>query len=202
METSTFDPTRAVVFDLARGQVALEVGNGQPLVGLLLVPTEVMATACGQLDATVVRQLGSALGKAAGTRARARLAQASSSSDSRLDASLEAVVEQLGGELSLGGFGALGIERWGQALVVRVEGYPLAGQGQELLAGYIESALLVLTEREVTAFPLERTAQSLRLLLCSRQAAAKVKGWLLGGSSWGDALASLQSARQDAGGRV
>src|SRR6187551_928606 len=146
METSTFDPTRAVVFDLARGQVALEGGGS-----LLLVPTDVMATACGQLDATIVRQLGSALGKQAGSRARPRLAPAS--------ATLEAIVEQLGGELSLGGFGALSIERWGQALVARIEGYPLAGQGQELLAGFVEGALLVLTEREVTAFPLEGTPQ-------------------------------------------
>jgi hypothetical protein len=189
METSTFDPTRAVVFDLARGQVALEGGGS-----LLLVPTDVMATACSQLDATIVRQLGLALGKQAGARARPRLAPA--------NATLEAIVEQLGGELSLGGFGALSIERWGQALVVRIEGYPLAGQGQELLAGFIEGALLVLTDREVTAFPLERTPQSLRLLLCNRQAATKVKGWLLSGSSWGDALASLQSARQDVGGRL
>jgi hypothetical protein len=188
METSTFDPTRAVVFDLARGQVALEGGGG-----VLLMPTDVMAAACSQLDATLVRQLGAALGKRAGARARPRIAPAS--------ATLEAIVEQLGGELSLGGFGALSIERWGQALVARIEGYPLAAQGQELLAGFIEAALLVLTEREVTAFPLERTAQSLRLLLCSRQAATKVKGWLLAGSSWGDALATLQSARRDAGGR-
>jgi hypothetical protein len=158
------------------------------------MPTDLMAAACRQLDATIVRQLGAALGKRAGGRARARVASAG--------ATLEAIVEQLGGELSLGGFGALNIERWGQALVARIDGYPLAAQGQELLAGFVEAALLLLTDREVTAFPLERTPQSLRLLLCSRQAAAKVKGWLLSGSSWGDALATLQSARQEAGGRL
>lgn len=191
MDTSTFDPTRAVVFDLARGQVALEGGGS-----VLLLPADVVATACSQLDATIVRQLGTALGRQAGARSRTRLGQA-------VGATLEAVVEQLGGELSLGGFGVLSIERWGRALVVRIEGYPLAGQGQELLAGFIEGALLVLAEREVTALPLERTAQSLRLLLCSKAAAARVKGWLLAGASWGDALASLQSARHElAGGMV
>jgi hypothetical protein len=60
----------------------------------------------------------------------------------------------------------------------------------------------LLADRDVTAFPLERTAHSLRLLLCNRQAATKVKGWLLSGSSWGDALASLQATRQDVGGRL
>lgn len=190
METSTFDPTRAVVFDLERGRVALEGGSH-----MLLLPTDVMATACSQLDASVVRQLGAALGKKAGGRARARLGQVQG-------ASLEAIVEQLGGELSLGGFGALSIERWGQALVARIEGYPLAAQGQELLAGFVESAVIALTGRELTAFPLERTAQSLRLLLCSRAAASKVKGWLLAGNSWSEALVALQSPRQDMGGRL
>jgi len=213
METSTFDPTRAVVFDLARGQVALDGGGN-----LLLLPTEVVAAACSQLDATVVRQIGSALGKQAGVRARGRLAQASGvgregGQAASLEATalegltpealtLESIVEQLGGELSLGGFGALTLERWGQALVARIEGYPLAAQGQELLAGFIESALLVLAEREVTAHPLERTAQSLRFLLCSRAAAAKVKGWQLEGSGWADALVALQSPRHDVGRRL
>ena len=208
METSTFDPTRAVVFDLARGQVALDGGGN-----LLLLPTEVVAAACSQLDATVVRQIGSALGKQAGMRARGRLTQAAGASREAVQATsleattleamtLEAIVEQLGGELSLGGFGALSLERWGQALVARIEGYPLAAQGQELLAGFIESALLVLAEREVTAHPLERTAQSLRFLLCSRAAAAKVKGWQLEGSGWADALVSLQAPSRDGGRRL
>jgi hypothetical protein len=191
MDTSTFDPTRAVVFDLARGQVALESGGS-----LLLLPAEVVATACAQLDATIVRQLGAALGKQAGARVRKRLAQAGA-------ASLEQIVEQLAGELSLGGFGSLSVERWGQALVVRVDGYPLAGHGQELLGGYVEGALSASVEREVTAQPLERTAQSLRFLLCNRSAGAKVKAWMLAGSSWGDALAALQGAKNDVvGGRV
>jgi hypothetical protein len=191
METSTFDPTRAVVFDLARGQVALESGGA-----LLLLPTEVMATACAQLDATIVRQLGTALGKQAGARVRSRLAPAAA-------ASLEQIVEQLGGELSLGGFGSLSVERWGQALVARIEGYPLAGHGQELLGGYVEGAIQASVEREVTALPLERTPQSLRLLLGNRAAANKVKSWLLTGSTWGDALAALHGAKSDsAGGRV
>src|SRR5690606_30621466 len=154
-------------------------------------------------DATVVRQLGSVLGKQAGHRARAGVAQAHGEGrDGLREASLEVVVEQLSGELSLGGFGALSLERWGQALVARIEGYPLGAHGQELLAGFVESALLVLTEREVTAHPLERTAQSLRFLLCNRAAAAKVKGWQLAGSSWSEALVALQAPRQDAGGRV
>ncbi|HTV22840.1 MAG TPA: hypothetical protein VMG12_29320, partial [Polyangiaceae bacterium] len=72
----------------------------------------------------------------------------------------------------------------------------------ELLAGFVESAVAALSDRELMAYPLERTAQSLRLLLCSRAAASKVKGWLLAGSSWSEALVALQSPRQDMGGRI
>jgi hypothetical protein len=181
MDTSTFDPTGAVVFDLDRGQVSLEGGGA-----LLLIPAELMASVCGQLEAGVVRQLGVALGKQAGSRVRGRLAQV-------VAPSVELIVDHLGGELSLGGLGTLGIERWGQALVVRLEGYPLGAHAQELLAGYVEGALALAVEREVTALPLERTGQTLRLLLCSKAASAKVKNWLLAGGSWADALAALHN---------
>ena len=191
METSSFDPTRAVVFDLNRGQVSLE-GAGQQL----LFPADLLAVVCGQLEAGVVRQLGVSLGRQAGARMRARIAQIGA-------VSLELMVEQLAGELALGGFGALVIERWGQALVARIEGYPLAGHGQELMGGYIEGALYVAVERELTALPLERTAHSLRLLLCNKAASSRVKGWLLAGGSWGDALAALhQAPRNDVGSHV
>jgi hypothetical protein len=192
MDTSTFDPTGAVAFDLDRGQVTLEGGGA-----LLLMPADLMTTVCGQLQAGVVRQLGAALGKRAGTRVRTRLAQV-------VAPSVELMVDQLGGELALGGFGTLGIERWGQALVVRIEGYPLGAHAQELLGGYVEGALLAAVERQVTAMPLERTAESLRLLLCNKAASGKVKNWLLAGGSWGDALAALhQGPKNDVlGGRV
>jgi hypothetical protein len=191
MDTSTFDPSEAVVFHLDRGQVTLEGGGPQ-----LLLPADVVAAACAQLDSALVRQLGVALGKQSGARVRARLAPSAAPS-------LEVMVEQLAGELSLAGFGALAIERWGQALVVRIEGYPLAAHGQEMLGGFLEGALLTAVEREVTAMPLERSGQSLRLLLCNKAASARVKTWLLAGGSWGDALAALhQAPRNDVGGRV
>ena len=179
MDTSSFDPTRAVVFDLERGHVSFEGG-----VPLLLLPAELVAAICGRLEPGVVRQLGVVLGRQAGSRVRARLGH-------ELVPSLELMVEQLGGELSLSGLGAFGVERWGQALVVRVEGYPLAAQGAELMGGYIEGALLAAVEREVIALALERSERTLRLLLCSKAASAKVKGWLGAGSSWPDALAAL-----------
>lgn len=191
MDTSSFDPTRAVVFDLDRGQVTLSGG-----AAVLVIPAEILAQVCAGLDVTAVRQFGVMLGRHAGARVRARLSAA-------FAPTLEVMVDHLGGEMSLAGLGSLVMERWGQALVVRIESCPLA-QGQELMSAYVEAALQVAVGREVTALLLERGASSIRLLLCNKAASAKVKGWLAGGASWGDALAALhQSANNGApGGRV
>lgn len=177
MDTSSFDPTRAVVFDLQRGQVTLQ-GRSPVLV----LAAEALAQLCGRLDAAALRQFGAVLGKQAGTRIRERIGSG---------ATLEGMVDQLGGEVSLAGLGALTIERWGQALVVRVEGCPLGAPGQDLMSAYVEAALQVAVDREVTALTLERGPESFRLLLCGKAGSARVKSWLSAGGSWGDALAAL-----------
>ena len=183
MNTSSFDPTRAVVFDLNRGQVTLDGG-----AAALVIPAEVLAQVCAGLDAASVRQFGSLLGKHAGGRVRARLSAA-------LSPTLEVMVDHLGGEMSLAGLGSLVMERWGQALVMRIESCPLA-QAQELMSAYVEAALQVAVGRQVTALVLTHGPSTVRLLLCSRSASIKVKGWLADGRSWGDALAALhQSAK-------
>ena len=66
--------------------------------------------------------------------------------------------------------------------------------GTELL----REAGAVLRMSESEAETLERTSQSLRFLLCNKTVAAKVKTWLLSGSSWGETLAALHGT----GGRV
>jgi hypothetical protein len=192
METSTFDPTRSVVFDLNRGQVTLE-GNAP----MLLLGAESLAQLCAQVDVAVLRQFGVALGKQAGSRIRARLS-------GNAAFTIDTMVDQLGGELSLAGLGSLSIERWGQALVVQIERCPLGRSAYELMSAYVEAALQVAVNREVNAVVLERGAQSFRLLLCSKAAAARVKGWITSGGSWGDALAALHhNPRNDgAGGHV
>src|SRR6185295_10703702 len=156
MDTSIFDPTRAVVFDLSRGQVTLQ-GKSPVLV----LAAEALAQVCGHLDAPALRQFGAVLGKQAGARIRDRIGSARS-------LTLEAMVDQLGGEVSLAGLGSLAIERWGDALVVRLEGCPLGAPGQELMSAYVEAALQQAVEREVTALVLERGPESFRLLLCGK----------------------------------
>jgi hypothetical protein len=174
MDTSTFDPTRSVVFDLNRGQVKLEGGGA-----VVVVPTEALA----QLDGAALRQFGALLGRQAGSRIRGRLSGAG--------VTLEAMVDQLGGEMALGGLGSLTIERWGQALVVVVENCLIGAHAHELMSAYVEAALHDAVGREVTALFLQQTPQSFRLLLCGKAASARVKGWIAGGGSWGDALVAL-----------
>lgn len=179
MDTSTFDPTRAVVFDLEQGQVSLD-GSGP----VLMLAADALTQLCGQLDVASLRQFGAALGKKAGGRLRGRLAKVAA-------VTLDVMVDQLGGELSLAGLGSLGIERWGQALVVHIEHSPLGRAAHDLMSAYIESALQAVVSRDVNAVILERGSQSFRLLLCNKAASARVKGWLSSGGSWGDALAAL-----------
>lgn len=186
MDTTSFDPSRAVVFDLNRGQVILDGG-----AAALVIPVEALAQLCAGLDAAAVRQFGTLLGRHAGGRVRGRLSAA-------VVPTLEVMVDHLGGEMSLAGLGSLVMERWGQALVARIESCPLA-QGHELMSAYIEAAVEAAVGREVTALALERGASSIRLLLCSKAASMKVKAWLVGGMSWGDALATLhQGAKHGA----
>jgi hypothetical protein len=184
---ASFDPTTAVRFDLDRGQVSLAGGGPQ-----LLVPADALAQVCSSLEAGTARHFGEVLGKQCGERVRQRLGAATI-------ATLEDMVEQVGGELALGGLGSLSIERWGQALVVRIEGCPLAGQAHELMSAYVETAIRACTGREPTALPLERGHQSFRLLLCHEAVAGRVKAWLSAGRTWGDALAALH---HDAGNDV
>ena len=183
METSTFDPTQAVVFDLNRGRVTLEGA------GAVLLSADALAQLCAELDATAVRQLGSLLGKQAGLRVRARLGSAAPT--------LEAMADQLGGEISLGGLGSCSLERWGQALVVRVESCPLGARSAELMSAYVESALSASVGRESNAVVVERGADAFRLLLCGKNAANRVKGWLGRGKSFGEAITALHQSPRD-----
>jgi hypothetical protein len=182
MDKSSFDPTRAVVFDLPRGHVTLQGQSPAILLG-----ADALAQLCATLENEALRQFGARLGKSAGTRIRTRL-----SPDQSL--TLEQMVDQLGGEVSLSGLGSLSIERWGQALVVRLEGCPLGEAGRELMSAYLEGALARAVDREVSAVILESGAESFRILLGSRNGSARVESWLAAGGSWADALAALHQA--------
>lgn len=177
MAESRFDPTHALRFDLAAGRVELTGGSPRALV-----PAEALGELLSSVDVEAARDFGHRIGTEIGRRIAGRIEAAT--------ASLEGVTDQLGGELAIAGLGSLVIERWGQALVARIDGSPLAGQAAELLGPVVETALQRALARDVHAVVLDRR-EGVRLLLVAQGAADKVTAWLAEGVAWGDALARL-----------
>jgi len=103
------------------------------------------------------------------------------------------VVEHLGGELALMGLGSLGLERWGQALVLSMSHSPLGAAGDLLLGAVLEGAMQRSFGRDVVAIKLVRDMDQVRFLIAGHSGAHKVNGWLSQGVSWGDALSRLAS---------
>jgi hypothetical protein len=178
---SNFDPTASVVFDLDGGKLSLVRGSAQ-----VMLPAAALSDLCATLEVEAVRRFGSQLGAQAGARIVDRIGAERPS--------MQGMVDQVGGELSLSGLGSFSIERWGKALVARVQGCPLGSGGSALLSAYLERALLAALGRELSALAVEETEQGMRFFLCSSAAARRVRGWLAEGKSWGDALVLLHAA--------
>lgn len=179
MMSPRFDPSYALEFDLGRGQIRM-ANAGERVV----VPSDALLVLCQGANEEVVRDFGRRLGTEAGRALLGRLGEAG-------QASMEAVVEHLGGELALMGLGSLGLERWGQALVLSFMHSPLGGAGDLLLGAVLEGAAQRTFGRDVTATKLVRDGDHVRFLITSRDAAHKASGWLASGVVWGDVLTRL-----------
>ena len=180
MGTPRFDPTHSLEFNLDRGSVKLSGSLER-----VLLPADALAALLRGADAETRRDFARRLGTEAGRRVAERLDAGANS---------EAVVEHLGGEVALMGLGALGVERWGRALVVTVTGSPLRAAGDELLAGLVEGALQRAFGRHTAVVALGRDDTLVRLLLVSSNAAERVRAWLAEGTSFGDVLGRLNGS--------
>jgi hypothetical protein len=178
MAAPLFDATHAIQFDLSRGNVR----SGEEQECVLLVPAAALARLAAAAPAEASDALGSALGDAIGRRAGARLRDAA-------DDSIEGVVTQLAGEAALAGIGSVSIERWGRAVVVLVEGSPLASA---LLAPLVRSALQTMFGRGVWCALLSSESQLTRVLVASESGTERVRQWIASGVPWGSALTRLQ----------
>jgi hypothetical protein len=178
MAGPSFDPTRAIRFDLPHGTVRA----GREDERLLLIPAAALDDLVLAAPREAVDALGRALGSGIGRRAAARLGDAQG-------ASMEEFVAQLAGEAALAGVGVLSVERWGRALVVVVEESPLSGS---LLAPTIASALEAASGRRVWYLLLSRDERAARLLVASERAVGRVRAWVASGMGWGEALAKVQ----------
>jgi hypothetical protein len=178
MAVPSFDPTHAVRFDVPRGRVSA----GRDDERVILVPTAAMDDIVLSAAPEAVEAFGRGLGSAIGRRAASRMGNPQ-------EASLEEFVTQLAGEAAVSGVGAIGIERWGRALVIAVEGSPLAGT---LLGPVVAAALEAATGRRVWATLLTRDETTARLFVGSERSTVRVRDWVASGTPWAEALAKLQ----------
>lgn len=177
--SSHFDPSYALEFDFGRGQIRM-ANAGERVV----VPCDALLALCQGASDDAVKDFGRRIGTEAGRALQARLGDSA-------QVSLEAVLEHLGGELALIGLGSLGLERWGQALVLSFNHSPLGHAGDLLLGSVLEGALQRAFGRDVVATKLVRESEQVRFLITGREGADKASSWLSQGVAWGDVLSRL-----------
>lgn len=194
MPHAPFDPSKAITFDLAHGQVRLDETPPRALV-----PAEALAALANAAGREASEAFAKALGEPLGQRVARRLG---GSADKAREASVDEVVDHLGGELALAGLGSLSLERWGRAVVLVVDQSPLLGAGEGLLAAILSSALRGATGRDARCAPLMREGVRTRFLVASEKAAERAQGWLKDGASWGDVLARLHTPSNETRGNA
>lgn len=180
MAEQRFDPTHVVHFDVALGQIELQGASSR-----VLIPASSLLDLLLAAGDDLARDFGHRLGTEIGRRLSARFPNLK-------ELSIAGMTDHLGGELALNGLGSLSVERWGQALVLKLKGSPLAEGGEYVLAAVLEGALQRALARDARAVFLAGDDDGLRFLFVSEGAAQKVESWLAGGASWPDALALLQ----------
>jgi hypothetical protein len=176
-----FNPSGSVSFDLVRGRV--DCGGEH-----VLVAADALVDLCRAAGDEAVSDFGRRLGTAVGRRIAERLGDGASS------ATMEEVLDHLGGELAVAGLGSLGLERWGRALVLTIDGSPFGQQLDRLLGAVLEGALQRAFGRDCRAAKLMRDDRQVRFLITNPSSADKVAEWVGSGQSYGDVLARLQNA--------
>lgn len=175
--TPRFDPTRAIKFDLARGQMRDDEGN--PRVNL---PAHVVLRLCEQAGESAQKDFALGLGSDVGRRIVERLGQ------TLTDASVEAWAEHLGGQLALLGLGDLGIEQWGKALVFIVDGAP-AGTSS-LVGQLLGAAVTRASGRSVQLIAFEQES-TISYLVVSAEAALRALDLMRSGAGLGQVVEQL-----------
>ncbi len=190
MANPPFDASKAVTFDLSRGQIQKD---DEPR---LLVAAGALLALCqaagGDATSAFARGAGAAIGQSIASRFER------TGSDARA-ASVETVVDHLSGELAVAGFGTLSAERWGRALVLVVDRGTGGAEGDRLLGVLLGSAVSKATKVEARCVQLARDGDRVRFLVCGPRGAEKVREWLSAGISWGEALVRLHPGSGKAG---
>lgn len=173
---SAFDPGGFFEFDLARGAVRARGGERVVLLSdAALAP--LVATAVKSGDVTAVRKLGKRLGEAA-----------AASLDDPAGDPPEVVLGRAADVLSLFGWGRLRVERWGDALVARVEDPPTLDDAHLGVAALLGGLFGALADRDVACVPVGSAGT---FVLVDPSVAAQVWKWSRAGDAIGAIVARL-----------
>jgi hypothetical protein len=179
------DPESAITFDLAHGLLHLP---GAP--ERVLVPADALVVLAAIAGPDASERFGRTWGESMGRRVAFRF----SSTEGVERTDVVTVVEHFAAEIALVGLGALGLERWGKAVVLVVDQSPLGARGDTLLAEVLAGAVEAATLRRVRTLLLARDRVRARFLVGSAAAIVKVDRWLNEGVTWGEALVRLHEA--------
>jgi hypothetical protein len=175
--TPRFDPTRAIIYDLAMGQLKDDEG-----VARLNLPFHLLLRLCEQAGADAAADFAQSLGGELGRRVQDRLGKQTGTAD------MAAWAEHLGGQLALVGLGGLQIERWGRALVLRMAGAPEGASA--LLASVLTGALQRGLGRDMAAVAFEDD-ETIAYLILSRDSAARARNLREAGQGLGQVVEQL-----------
>jgi hypothetical protein len=183
MSNPPFDASKAVTFDLPRGQIQKDGADPR-----LLVSASALIALCRAAGVDGASTFARATGQSIGAAIAARFERTGSDVGS---AAIDAVVEHLSGELAVIGFGRLSVERWGQALVLVVDHGPASDAGDELLRGLLGAAVAGAAGLDLECVRLAHEGERARFFIAGRRGAEKVRQWLGSGVSWGEALVRI-----------
>src|SRR6476619_5826318 len=113
MANPPFEASKAVTFDLSRGEIRKDDDERR-----LLLSARAVHALCQTAGDDATSAFGQSLGESIGAAIASRFER--SGGDPR-GASIESVIEHLAGELAVAGLGTISVERWGRALVLVVD---------------------------------------------------------------------------------
>lgn len=177
MSDAQFDPGAFFKFDLAHGSVRAR-GGGRVILLSDAVLAPLVTTAVSNGDLTAVRALGSQLGQMLGD-------ELPGDEDSL---SSEVVIGHAAALMALYGWGRLQLERWGDALVLEVEGLPPLDEDNLAVAALLGGMFSTLCGVEVACVPL---AEQSRYVMVDPSIAEHVWGWSRSGRSLGEIVGAL-----------
>ncbi len=171
MQDARFELQGTLAVDLGTG--VLSDPSGAPA---WLVPIDVLCKFAAA-DDRAASHLAELVGEQLGTRL-----------GSRITLETDLFVEHLAGECALRGYGNVSLERWGDALIVRVASSRLPAS---VFAAFFSGVLRAASKREVGCASLGEDEGVARFFVCAPALIPHVSRSLQAGESWQQAIMAL-----------